>query len=121
MKQSMHIDGKYTKRNKLYSKGKWVDTSPLVINEHFEIISLDLGFPLYSAIDIYSPKIINTSLLKVNNEKVCLDLIIYKKFYLDLIVYKVSLDLILYKVSLELIPYKWVYGDLCLSYILASY
>ncbi len=40
--QEFKISGDYDKRNKLFSKGKWVDTSPLVINEKFEIVPLDL-------------------------------------------------------------------------------
>lgn len=36
------ISGEYDKRNKLYSKGKWVDISPLIINELFEIVPTDI-------------------------------------------------------------------------------
>lgn len=36
------IKGEYDKRNKLYSKGAWVDTSPLIINPSFQIVSTNL-------------------------------------------------------------------------------
>lgn len=38
----MNILSGYDKRTKLYSKGEWVSTSPLVINNNFEIVTTDL-------------------------------------------------------------------------------
>lgn len=42
LNQKIKISGDYDKRNKIFSKGKWVDTSPLIINHLFEIISTDI-------------------------------------------------------------------------------
>ncbi len=36
------IDGKYDKRRVLFSMGKWVKTSPIIINKDFKEITLDL-------------------------------------------------------------------------------
>ena len=36
------ISGQYDKRNKLYSKGRWVNTSPLIINPLFEIVNTNI-------------------------------------------------------------------------------
>ena len=40
--QKYLIKSDYDKRNKIYSLGKWIDTSPLLINDEFKIITLNL-------------------------------------------------------------------------------
>lgn len=38
----MVITGEYNKRNKLYSKGKWVKTLPLMINSLMKVVHTSL-------------------------------------------------------------------------------
>jgi hypothetical protein len=40
--QTIRISSNFNKRNKLYSLGKWVDTSPLCVNKHLQITPLNL-------------------------------------------------------------------------------
>lgn len=40
--QNIKMSGEYDKRNKLYSRRKWIDTSPIIINPSFEIVTTNI-------------------------------------------------------------------------------
>jgi hypothetical protein len=52
--QSYVIGGKYDKRRKLFSMGKWVNTSPIIINEEFKEIPLDLAIRKQASLIVYT-------------------------------------------------------------------
>lgn len=64
--KKMVVSGDYDKRNKLFSKGRWVDTSPLIINESFEIITTD--------ITVFTPKNLISYSLSLHS---VLDIVVY--------------------------------------------
>ena len=82
------IRGDYDKRNKLYSKGRWVDTSPLVVNSLFQIVNTELIIKERNAFAIieqiktstavvqYHKKILDLVLLPATQHKKILDLVL---------------------------------------------
>ena len=92
------LKSEYDKRNILYSKGRWVDTSPLRINYLFQIVNMALIlFEGKRDIMLFVGKF-KTNLIKfVMNCKT--DIIIYKANILDLV--------LIYKDKVSHTPYPW--------------
>lgn len=54
IEQDMRLKGNFDKRTKLFSKGKWINRSPIVINDNLSVVSTDLIKEPFKGVVIYN-------------------------------------------------------------------